>query len=332
MANGIEVGLNYTYNGKETLDVFVIPGVKYPVMTELFTILPGIKSKMQLGMTNQMAQITKADDLSCGRTETGTGVTIFNRTLEVSPLKIFLKQCGDAFKSTIYEEWLKAGNDVNDIMGTDAAKLLNALVAEAAGRDAFNIASFGDTDSIDDDLNQLDGLWKGLNDGVIAGDVLETPDFNSTLAADEALNKLTAMYTLAPATLDQISESEKKFYVTRSVYDNLVASYESRSTGSDLQVGYLTDGIPVVRLRGIEVVKISQWDSAIVTFSLSAPHRALYTTKENHVLGIEKAGDETKAATWYSQDDDVVKTSVKYRMGYQYRTEGYSVIAQAPIV
>ena len=43
--------------------------------------------------------------------------------------------------------------------------------------------------------------------------------------------------------LDQLPEADKKFYVTRSVYDNLVASYESVSTGSDLQVGYQQDGI-----------------------------------------------------------------------------------------
>ena len=131
MANAIDVNLNYTYNGQETLDVFITPGVKHPGITDLFTVLNGIKSKMQLGYTNQMAQITKSDDLTCGRTATGTGVEILNRTLEVSPLKIFLEQCGDAFKNTIYEEWLKAGNDVNDLTGTAAAKLMNTLVAEA---------------------------------------------------------------------------------------------------------------------------------------------------------------------------------------------------------
>jgi len=328
MANAIDVTLDYTYNGQETLDVFITPGVKHPGITDLFTVINGIKSKHQLGITNQLAQITKADDLACGRTVTGTGVDIFNRTIEVSPLKIFLEQCGDAFKNTIYEEWLKAGNDVNDLTGTAAEKLLNTLVAEAAGRDAFNILSFGDTGSIDTDINMLDGLWTRLDAGVIATDVLEVAAFNAVLVAGESLAKLQLMYESAPATLDQISESEKKFYVTRSVYDNLVSSYESVSTGSDLQVGYTQDGIPVVRFRGIEVLKVSQWDAAITTFTLGKPNRAIYTTPENHVVGIEKASDETNASTWYSKDDDVVKTSVKYRMGYNYRAAGFTVIAQ----
>lgn len=332
MANVIDVNLDFTYNGQETLDVFITPGVQHPGITDLFTVLSGIKSKHQLGITNQLAQITKADDLTCGRTVTGTGVEIFNRTLEVSPLKIFLEQCGDAFKNTIYEEWLKAGNDVNDLTGTAAEKLMNALVAEAAGRDAFNILSFGDTGSIDTDINMLDGLWTTLDAGVIATDVIEVADFNAVLVADEALDKMKLAYESAPATLDQISLTEKKFYVTRSVYDNLVSSYESVSTGSDLQVGYTQDGIPVVRFRGVEVLKLSQWDSALNTFGLLSTHKLLYTTPENHVVGIEKASDETNASTWYSKDDDIVKTSVKYRMGYQYRAAGFTVIAQSPSV
>ncbi len=332
MANAIGVNLDYTFNGQETLDVFITPGVQHPGITDLFTVLNGIKSKMQLGYTNQMAQITKADDLTCGRTTTGTGVEILNRTLEVSPLKIFLEQCGDAFKNTIYEEWLKAGNDVNDLTGTGAATLMNALVAEAAGRDAFNILSFGDTGSVDTNINQLDGLWTRLEAGVIAGDVSEVADFNAVLVAGEALAKMKLAYESAPAVLDQLPEADRKFYVTRSVYDNLVSSYESVSTGSDLQVGYQADGIPVVRYRGVEVIKLSQWDAALSAFSLLSTHKLLYTTPTNHVVGIEKAGDETKADVWYSKDDDIVKTSVKYRMGYQYRAAGFTVIAQSPSV
>jgi len=327
MANAIDVNLDYTYNGQETLDVFITPGVQHPSITDLFQVLNGIKSKMQLGYTNQMAQITKSDDLTCGRTTTGDGVEILNRTLEVEPLKIFLEQCGDAFKNTIYEEWLKAGNDVNDLTGTGAANLMNALVAEAAGRDAFNILSFGDKSSVDTNINMLDGLWTTLIAGVALYDVDQVADFNTTLVADEALGKLKLMYESAPAVLDQVPEGDKKFYVTRSVYDNLVSSYESVSTGSDLQVGYQADGIPVVRYRGIELIKLSQWDAAISTFGLSNPNRALYTTAQNHVVGVERAGDETKADVWYSKDDDIVKTSVKYRMGYQYRAAGFSVIA-----
>ena len=92
------------------------------------------------------------------------------------------------------------------------------------------------------------------------------------------------------------------------------------------------DGIQVVRYRGVEVIKLTQWDEALAAFSLLSTHKLLYTTPTNHIVGIEKAGDETKADVWYSKDDDIVKTSVKYRMGYQYRAAGFTVIAQSPSV
>ena len=59
MANAIGVNLDYTYNGQETLEaVFITPGVQHPGNYNLFTVLNGLNPKMQLGYTNQMAQIT----------------------------------------------------------------------------------------------------------------------------------------------------------------------------------------------------------------------------------------------------------------------------------
>ena len=39
MANAIDVNLDYTYNGQETLDVFITPGVQHPSITDLFQVL-----------------------------------------------------------------------------------------------------------------------------------------------------------------------------------------------------------------------------------------------------------------------------------------------------
>ena len=170
-------------------------------------------------------------------------------------------------------------------------------------------------------------LWTKLIAGVADYCVERIGDFNDTLVADEALGILKGMYEGAPAILDQVGEADKKFYVTRSVYDNLVSSYESVSTGSDLQVGYQADGIPVVRYRGIEVVKVTQWDQAISLFSLPDPNRALYTTPMNHMVGFETTSDVTNLDIWYSKDDDLTKVRGKYRMGYEYKHCDLQVIA-----
>lgn len=327
MGNVLTPNLDYTYNGIETTEVFIKPGVTHPMVSQLFDTVIGVKSKMQIGLTTQLGQITVADDLSCGRSNPSDGVEITNRTLETTPLKIYIQQCANVFANTIYENWLRSGNGVNDVTGTEVQRLMEEVLIPGVSRDAFNILSFGDTGSADPNINQLDGLWTRLIAGVADYCVERIGDFNDTLVPDEALNTLKGMYEGAPAILDQVPLNEKFFYVTRSVYDNLVSSYESVSTGSDLQVGYQENGIPVLRFRGIEVLKITQWDEAIKAFGLSDPNRAIYTTPMNHMVGVETTDEETSLDIWYSKDDDIVNVSGKYRMGYNYKHCDLQVIA-----
>jgi len=328
MANVLDTNFDYTYNGGEAAEASIAPAVLHPSVTDLFTVMEGVKSRQQIGLTSELAQITKLDDGSCGRVETGVGVDITNTTLITGGLKAFIPQCGNVFRDTIWETLMKSGNDGNDVTGTPIQKMMEQVLIPGLSRDAFNILSFGDTGSVDTDINQIDGLWTQLDAGVISGDVDEVAAFNAVLVDGEALAKLKLMVESANNILDQIDENDKKIYVTRSVYQNLQASYESNSTGSDLQQSMLQDGIPTLRYRGIEVVKLAQWDSAISTFTLGNPHRALYTTPANHIVGFEKSADVTSLDVWYSKDDDKVYTSAKYRMGYVYKFGKLSVIAQ----
>ena len=327
MGNVLTPNLNYTYNGIETTEVFIKPGVMHPSVTQLFDVIAGVRSKQQMGLVNQISGITLADDLSCGNETPSDGVEITNRTLETSPLKIRIDQCADVFANTIYENLLKTGVDLNDVTGTDVQRLMEEVIVPGIARDAFNIASFGDTGFTNPEINQLDGLWTRLIAGVADYCVQREGDFNDILQTDEALTTFKAMYESAPAILDQIPLNEKFFFVTRSVYDNLVSSYESVSNGSDLQVGYNIDGIPFVKYRGIEVVKLTQWDEAIKSFGLSDPNRAIYTTPSNHVLGFENTNDVTRLDIWYSQDDDLTKVRGRYKMGYNYKHCDLQVIA-----
>tara|TARA_R110002167_G_scaffold118766_1_gene295575 strand:+ start:2107 stop:3096 length:990 start_codon:yes stop_codon:yes gene_type:complete len=328
MANVLTTNFDYTYNGTEAAEAAIKPAVLHPLVTQLFTVMEGVKSKHQIGLTSELSQITIADDGSCGRTTTGDGVEITNTTLTTAGFQANIPQCGNVFKDTIWENLMNSGNDANDITNTPIKRLMEEVYVPGLSRDAFNSLSFGDTNSIDPNINIIDGLWPSLDAGVIAGEVTEVAAFNAVLVAGEALAKTVLMIESADNILDQLDENDKKIYVTRSVYQNLVSSYESVSTGSDLQVGYQQDGIVQVRVRGIEVIKLAQWDSAITTFTLGNPNRALYTTPSNHIVGFEDSNDVTSLEIWYSKDDNIVNTSAKYRMGYVYKFGGLSVIAQ----
>ena len=185
------------------------------------------------------------------------------------------------------------------------------------------------------DYNSMNGVWPTLIANSGSGDsycVRRTTDFGTGPLADgDALAAFKAAYEGADNILDQMGETQKRFYVTRSVFDNLVSSYESVSTGSDLQVTYQVDGIINVRYRGVPVQKISAWDQDLADtdnpLNGTVEHLLLYTTRENHVLGVEDTADLNRIRSWYSLDDDKYKFDSKMRVGYNYLHCDLTVIA-----
>jgi hypothetical protein len=328
MASVLGENFDYTYNGNLLTEVFFKPSVGTPQLDSIFRILPGSKYKIQAPLGPVLSKIVKAGT-DCTRTAAGS-VNLTNQTIELSPLKMFVEECAEEFETAtgniLAEEWLKSGVDVNDISGTQLEATINTMLEDALRRDVFRIVSFGDTSDADNDFNQLEGLWAQLianSGGGTSYCVNKVASFGTaTLSAGEALAAFKAAYEGADAILDQIPEAQKRFYVTRSVFDNLVSSYESVSTGSDLQVGYLADGIPIVRYRGVEVVKISAWDESLADtanpLNGTTSHLLLYTTRENHVLGVENSADLNRIRSWYSLDDDKYKFDSKMRIGYNY--------------
>lgn len=328
MANALNTNFNYTYNGTLLTEVFFKPTVGTPALDSLFRILPGSKFKIQMPTLQELNDII-VSGTDCERTARGS-VDLTNQTLELKPLKFFLEECAETFEGNVgnilAEQWFKTGADVNDISGTDLQRTINQLIEDAARRNLFKIASFGDTNSGSDKYDQLDGLWTTLlaNDGSgTSYCVNKVASFGTgSLSAGEALSALEAAYEGADEILDQIPESEKRFYVTRSVYDNYFNSLQSATTGSDNQVTYTQDGIPVLRYRGVVVEKISAWDKFLREtdnpLNGTVEHLLLYTTKQNHVLGVENSGDLNRIRGWYSIDDDKYRFDGKMRVGYNY--------------
>jgi hypothetical protein len=310
-----------TYTGKETMDVLLKPSFQDPALSSVFRIMTDIQSKQKLYLLNPLSYITKKYE-SCGLpSATGSGVNITQKTLEVEALQIYLEECADVFTDTIFEQWRKTGNDWNNITGTEAQRIIETLVMDAVKRDAFRIACFGNTSLSDTRYTMLDGMWKLIFDNVdsyCVDRVEYLPD--GTLATDAALGYLRNLYNEADNILKQIPENQKHFLVTGSIYDNLLASYESKNGGTaDIQFTMLTNGVKSLQFRGIDVVPLRSWDTYIENdFSNSNPHRIVYTTKDNWVLGVEKESDFTKAKFWYSDDDDLNKILIRYRMGVQF--------------
>jgi hypothetical protein len=308
-----------TYGGKETMDVLIKPSFLDPTLSSIFRIMTDIQSTQKMYLLNPVSYLTREYE-ACGLPDAATGVSITQKTLTTAPLQIYTNECADVFTNTIFETWKKSGADVNDLTGTEAAKIIEKITMDAAVRDAYRIACFGDTTGSDVRYTMLDGMWRLIFDNVESyciDRVEYLPD--GTLSAGNALTYLTNLYNNCDNILAAVPESDKHFLVTTQIYNNLLASYESAAGYTELQFENLTNGQKLVKFRGIEVIPQRAWSTYITAdFSSANPHRIVYTKKDNWVLGVEKESDMTTFRNWYSMDDDIYKTLLRYRMGVQF--------------
>lgn len=322
----IGTDFNYEWDGIILRDVMFEPESMPPMLNELFEIQQGVKSKLQMHFSPKLMEIIEADQ-GCGSQETGDGVELYNKTLQTEDLRVEFPQCADVFKNKFTEEDLKSGNDVNDLSGTAIQnRIITPLLRDAVMKDLFNILCFGDVNSGDPKRDMFDGLWTVILSDEYCGTNAST-GFSATLQPGEALAAFKSCYNNAPSEFDDLDENDRAFYVTRSIYNNLQDSYESNSSGSDLQMQYLENGIPQLTYRGIRVVKISVWDNYIKKKGLSNPHRILYTTRENHVAGFDVQADAISLKMWYENKDDQMYYRMKFPAGYQFKFCSYNTYA-----
>jgi hypothetical protein len=308
-----------TYGGKETMDVLIKPSFQDPKLSSIFRVRTDIQSTEKMYLLNPVSYLTQTYS-SCGLPTPSTGVNITQKILTTHPLQVYINECPDVFSSTIFETWKKSGANLNDITGTEIEKIIEKIVMDATVRDAYRIACFGNTSLSDTRYTMLDGMWKLIFDNVDSyciDRVEYLPD--GTLASGAALGYLKNLYDQCDNILASVEDNNKHFLVTTQIYNNLMASYESVSGGTEMQFKNQTDGQKTLQYRGIDVIPQRSWTTYINSdFSNSNPHRIVYTTKDNWVLGVEKESDMTTFRSWFSQDDDLYKSLLRYRMGVQF--------------
>lgn len=114
-------------------------------------------------------------------------------------------------------------------------------------------------------------------------------------------------------------ESQMKFYVTRTVARNYLASMKSLSASDS---AYMTTikGKKVLTYEGHQIIVKPDWDEYIATFYNSVyRHRAILTVSKNFVFATDGASDDKAIETWYNQDLEMRRYRVKYRANTMYK-------------
>jgi hypothetical protein len=185
-----------------------------------------------------------------------------------------------------------------------------------------------DTVSASSVYSTIDGVWTKFFDGFgsyCVKPILNTlpNQHNSTLSSDQALNTLKEVYEKSSILLKQINPSQKVFWVTGSMWDNLYASYESKQYGTELQFKYLVDGVAQLSYRGTPVRPLWIADQTLENdtdnpYYDNLRHFVIYTIKDNHVIGVENASDLNNVEVWYDRQTRTTKIEGEMRLGYNF--------------
>ena len=332
-ADALTSGLTYTYNGIEDLrEIFFKPTIETPEVKQMFEILYGVKSGQQLFSIGGLSNIVKKSAGNCDATPSSETTAISSRKLVTSPLKVELRECAEVFNGVVFEYWLNSGAEKGNLEGTEIEAIIMKVVTDAIRRDIFRILSFGDTASANANFNQLDGLWTRLFAGEVTGDVVKVDTITALNTGNPTANAeyyLRRLEQGSPLELRGLRAEEKAFYVTQNVYDNYLSMLEGKNA-TESAFRLMLDGTRQLTFRGIPVVAVPAWDNSISILG-GTDTLMLYTTKMNHVVGID--GDnslqEVKFVYDVASDKNIIRA--KMSIGYNYKTGGLQAVSYGNI-
>lgn len=317
----LETNLNYTWNGVLSTELFFKPTLSSPALADIFTIDLGATDKKRYHIAPNYNKVLKPYT-GCDQPVTGSSYDITSKAIQLKPFQMYESFCKDDFTNqlsgqynVLAQEWLKTGTESFDPAGTPIDRIIVEALKDSLRRDIFRRVSFGDISSPSADWNQIDGLWPNLIDQsggqsnycvYRAGSALGT----GTLGSGAAQTALTAVFENSSPLLKEqgIDMGKGKFLVTRSVWENLYASYAATGAVTEQAFTNQVKGLPSLTFRGIPVVPVTIWDDMLTDAANplfgTAKHLIAFTVKDNHILGVENTADLNKIDSWFEKKDN----------------------------
>lgn len=339
MADVVGKSFTHTYAGQEYVtELFYRPEGDVPAIEGLYRMMD-VVDKKNVYLPASLRKVLRKYT-TCGFSAAGGTLDITDKTITVNRVKANVEECADTWASTIFEEGLKRGVAINDMSNTAIEDIIRRQLDSALRSDIHRICWFGDANDADNDWKQFDG-WISLF--VDASASFETGCFinadstsfesGDALATDGAYGLMKQMYSAQHESLRAMSN--KKFYVTYTVYDNLMDTYEDTQSGVGLL--RLIEGVNTLTFRGIPVVPVPEWDTNLA--DSTNPHYTgsglsigsnliVLTSPDNLIVGTDVTSTTNEFKIRYADDDnEKLKIISKFKLGVQFIHPELVVIA-----
>ena len=305
---GFTVGSLTNYVNEQSKELLV--ALQFEAETASFAnVQTGIKSSaaLQLLANSPVPQ----DGSSCAFNASGD-TTFTQRTLSTSAIKYQDTLCPRTLETKWTQIMLKKGQNYDDGFAPEILRAIMEDVMKQIKRRQETADWQGDTTAGSAYLNRYDGLIKiiaaattGGTATAVSGPVTTS---NVRTIVSNIVSKIGTVSTLVgnPNVKIFCGYDFAELYRQKIFADNL---YHVNGQGN--QKGMMAEGSvhEIVPVHGLDGLLSSSGAAAPFVFALD-PDRNLY-------LGVDMEGEDENAEVWYSQDDQNVKYSFRFRRGWQ---------------
>lgn len=307
---------------------------------DLYSLITGIEFDQHIPIIGRLSDIMETKSGDCAFPEGGE-VIVTEKTWTPRTALQEQRLCKDATEAK-FKFWQSNNSDLvarYDLTNSGELNYLIFLIEDAVKKAIMRIADFADTSAslvagggkITDALgasgvarmNTIDGLWKqfiaiGTANAdqyvAISENALTTKTAQLALASDTAKNTFESMILGASEDVPQ----DAVIMCTRSLYDNYFKWLVDNNFDTAAAVETKDYRSVVLAQYGVTIIERRDWDRTIKAYfdngtTYDLPHRAVYTSKENLLIGVPSEDSLSSFSSHYSEDllKNIVREEIK---------------------
>lgn len=329
MAATINLGaLTFSADQLRQMNELVVKAIlESPDLTLFHELATGIKNDKEIGIVPGTLGLMGKAAQGCNPTADTLLNTAALKTWTPKRIEIIIDQCATDIAASMAKLSRNLGIAVNDLTNTEYFAFLLDMLSKDIPKMILRHAWFGNTSAatVDDSpagvlttgtnpdyFNVINGFWYQLA-VIYAADATRKTAITGNSQATFALQKSVCTPTTVLADLNSLideapsilsAQPDQILIVTRSIFQRAYRALQA--AGLAYKIDLQSNGFNLMTWDGIPMYSVPLFDEWIRAYESNGtkynnPHRVLYTTKSNLVIGMEGTSLFDTVNSFYDQ-------------------------------